>query len=245
MLSAFLWIPVYGQYNTYDTAAPPPYSVAFVYANSGVGIPMGMYVTSGYAKPGLNFSIEGTSTIDDTVLGWTVKVDYAKNPVSGIGLANSLAADNPGFTFIPVQNGYYSYVNVFTGPTFVCRSIHRFGFSIKAMAGIIYASSPVSTLHAYDRQGNEYLLWTVKQNANAFCFEGGCSFNYVLTKHFCLFMDVDLMHAKPMFDGTTQGEDMHGAQTQKIYYGDPQMPHTVVSVLLGVGFKLPGLHFYN
>jgi len=238
-------LPSYGQGKTLDTlTSKQPYSVAFISFEGGLGAPMGMYQANGFAVPGVDYSFTAASTVDDSVFAWALKVNYAQNGVDGVALAKKLEQEIP-LTFIPVSMGLYNYTTALIGAHICCRSTKRLGFNIKLLAGFMYAQSPVVIFHAYDSAGNKYTVFTQKYNTSGFCYEAGFGLNYNFTKHLCAFLDFDLMHGDPTPSGAIYGEDLHGAPVTTNIFGYPDSPHTVISIMAGVGFKIPGLHMYN
>ncbi|HSY77859.1 MAG TPA: hypothetical protein VK890_13420, partial [Bacteroidia bacterium] len=82
--------------------------------------------------------------------------------------------------------------------------------------------------------------------SGAFCYGGGLGFNYVVTKRLTLFLDADYMHSSPTYHVIEWSQGSNPVSGYAINtIKTVTQPFTIATITVGIGFKLPGLHFYN
>jgi|GEM_PF-2426501 hypothetical protein len=225
-----------------------PFSVAFLSLNGGAGIPMGKYQTDGCALTGFNTSIMAASTIDDSVVGCVAKISYGVNNVNQALFQQALNNDNPTYTSNIFYMGSYSYTTMMLGAYFAGRSCRKFGFNIRFLIGYLLMSTPKVSVSAYNNStGQAYFNGIDEASTGSVCYSAGVGFTYLVTNHLALFLDADYLHASPIYYVTQWSEPVNGSYPGTTLEGIKSVtqPFSLCQLTIGIGFKIPGLHFYN
>ncbi|HWY98548.1 MAG TPA: hypothetical protein VNY36_05620 [Bacteroidia bacterium] len=226
-----------------------PFSVAFISLNAGACVPLGKYQTQGFAQTSYCTSIMAASTMDDSILGFAAKIGYGVNSVNENAFAQSINENNSSYSNSILSIGHYSYETGLVGIYFAGRSCRKFGFNIRLLIGYMFTQTPQVTLSTYDpNYGGSYFQGLYSSSTGGFCYNPGIGFTYLVGKHLSLFADADYMHANPQFflQGWVQGVSGTSlGPVQNYIAGAITRPFTITTITVGIGFKLPGLHFYN
>ena len=218
------------------------FSVAFLSLNAGTGIPEGNFQTQGYAQPGFSTSFLAAATVDDSVIGFGAKINYG---VNGIDQAAYGAYSNS--TILSV--GSYSYGSILGGLYIAGRSCRKFGFNIRLLLGYMFAFTPSVSMRTYDPTSNTaYFQGLYSSSTGGFCYNSGIGFSYLIGSHTTLFLDADYLYSSPRFFIQEWARSINGSSLGPVnnsIVGAIAQPFSIVTITVGIGFKIPGLHFYN
>jgi hypothetical protein len=180
---------------------------SYVGFSFGSAIPVGMYAStdktnkeSGYAKPGSSFAVNVNALFKGSRMGFAGMVAYFTNPFDVATMEQQLESDvdNTGYTFNISASDWKSTCMMMG----LCSSFPagKLSVNLRLLAGLASSTTPSFYARIVNTStGGWFDESQYSVSDDSFCYNGGFSLCYKLTKRFSLMATADYLASKQKF----------------------------------------------